>query len=124
MNILHVSGFNAQFTKTPQFGVWWNPTTWANDRRQAELKILNALSDLPAGQSIYGFDLVRSLNSNTAAVYPPLGRLEKKGWVSAWFEDGPAPRRRFYQITDLGRSELQKMPQLAVARVNSLQPAY
>jgi PadR family transcriptional regulator PadR len=40
-------------------------------------------------------------------MYPVLNRLGERGWIEAWWEAKQPcgrPRRRFYQLTDLGRA--------------------
>ena len=44
----------------------------------------------------------------TTTVYPVLDRLLKAGWINGYWEDPPPadpPRRRFYEITSIGREQ-------------------
>jgi PadR family transcriptional regulator PadR len=61
----------------------------------------------------YGFDLVRELASSDAmatsegTVYPILTRLRRDGLVeSTWRESPSGPPRRYYRLTDSGRTAL------------------
>jgi PadR family transcriptional regulator PadR len=61
----------------------------------------------------YGFDLVRELASSDAmatsegTLYPILTRLRRDGLVeSTWRESPSGPPRRYYRLTDSGRTAL------------------
>lgn len=81
------------------------------------LKILAAIRD---GVS-YGLDIVASTNMPSGTVYPTLGRLKKRGLISARWEDQRVadregrPRRRYYELTTEGSRELVE----GVARLTS-----
>jgi PadR family transcriptional regulator PadR len=69
------------------------------------------LALLREGES-YAFDLVRVLGArglvtSEGTIYPLLGRLRRDGLVSpTWRESVTGPPRRYYQITENGRSVL------------------
>jgi PadR family transcriptional regulator PadR len=45
---------------------------------------------------------------NEGIVYPILIRLEKKGWLQSEKRPSPyGPKRKYYQLTDQGRDELE-----------------
>ena len=62
----------------------------------------------------YGFDLVRALAeqdgmvTSEGTIYPLLSRLRRDGLVeSNWQESTSGPPRRYYRLTEGGRSALQ-----------------
>lgn len=72
------------------------------------LRILGAVRD---GVS-YGLDIVARTGMPSGTVYPTLGRLRKRGLVSARWEDqrlaerDGRPRRRYYELTPDGATAL------------------
>ena len=61
----------------------------------------------------YAFDLVRSLGetdglvTSEGTIYPLLSRLRRDGLVdSSWQESSSGPPRRYYRLTETGRSAL------------------
>ena len=58
----------------------------------------------------YGFDIIESTALPSGTVYPTLGRMEKRGYLDAHWEDRRVaeaegrPRRRYYELTDEGRA--------------------
>jgi PadR family transcriptional regulator PadR len=66
----------------------------------------------------YGFDLVRGLAeidgmvTSEGTIYPLLSRLRRDGLVeSTWSESPSGPPRRYYRITDSGRTALSAFRQ-------------
>lgn len=62
----------------------------------------------------YGFDLVRALAdvdgmvTSEGTIYPLLSRLRREGLVeSSWQESPTGPPRRYYRLTESGRSALE-----------------
>ena len=82
------------------------------------LRILGAIRDGVA----YGLDIVQQTGMPSGTVYPTLGRLKKRGWVTArWERQGVAeqegrPRRRYYELTAEGRTALAE----GVSRMTAL----
>lgn len=72
------------------------------------LRILGAVRDGVA----YGLDIVQQTGMPSGTVYPTLGRLKKRGLITArWEEQRIAdresrPRRRYYELTPEGRRAL------------------
>jgi len=72
-----------------------------------------------AGERHYGFDIMELTRLPSGTVYPILRRFEKNGLVrSRWESSRKArnearPRRRYYELTSLGRKALS----LAVERL-------
>ncbi len=72
------------------------------------LAVLKAVRD----GSEYGLKIMEATGQPSGTVYPALGRLEERGFVSAhWESDSAArkearPRRRYYRITADGSAEL------------------
>jgi PadR family transcriptional regulator, regulatory protein PadR len=69
---------------------------------------------LLAEQERYGFDLVRELAAvdgmvtSEGTIYPLLSRLRRDGLVeSTWQESSTGPPRRYYRLTDSGRTALE-----------------
>ena len=61
----------------------------------------------------YGTELVRRLGeerglaASEGTIYPLLSRLRRVGWIdSEWSESPAGPPRRYYSLTDAGRSAL------------------
>jgi PadR family transcriptional regulator PadR len=70
------------------------------------------------GRPHYGFDLVRRLSeadgllTSEGTIYPLLSRLRKDGLVTTtWQESDAGPPRRYYTLTDRGRSALDMFVQ-------------
>ena len=60
----------------------------------------------------YGFDIMEFTALPSGTVYPILRRLEAHGLVTSSWEDGDGrsearPRRRYYDLTDAGREQLE-----------------
>jgi PadR family transcriptional regulator PadR len=62
----------------------------------------------------YGFDLVRALAdvdgmvTSEGTIYPLLSRLRRDGLVeSSWQESPTGPPRRYYRLTESGRTALE-----------------
>lgn len=76
----------------------------------ATLAVLDVLMTCTGSdESVWGFKICEHAGLGPGTVYPILDRLESAGWISGFWEfDPPAdrPRRRLYEITGLGRSEL------------------
>ena len=72
------------------------------------LQILAAVRDGNA----YGLDIVTRTGLPSGTVYPGLGRLKKRGLIRGHWEDQREadregrPRRRYYELTGAGASEL------------------
>jgi PadR family transcriptional regulator len=69
---------------------------------------------LLAKEERYGFDLVRGLAevdgmvTSEGTIYPLLSRLRRDGLVeSSWQESTTGPPRRYYRLTDAGRTALE-----------------
>lgn len=62
----------------------------------------------------YGFDVMDETGLASGTVYRALGRLEELGLLSSEWEDAERalaekrPRRRYYQVTGVGRRELAR----------------
>lgn len=63
----------------------------------------------------YGFDLMDATGLPDGTVYPLLRRLERRGVLSAAWEDESAahaegrPPRRYYSLTPVGESSLEEI---------------
>lgn len=62
----------------------------------------------------YGFDLISETGLTSGSVYPTLDRLEREGFVRSRWEDATVahdekrPPRKYYEITDPGKTELMQ----------------
>lgn len=73
--------------------------------------ILLVLSQLR--QPMYGYSLVKRLNDHAIpmdanTLYPLLRRLEAQGLLESKWETSEAKPRKYYQLTELGLSVLEK----------------
>ena len=77
----------------------------------AELLLLSLIESVPR----HGYEIGKlieqrsqgELRFHAASLYPLLYRLEKRGWVQGkWVEKAGQRRRRYYQLTALGRKTL------------------
>ena len=72
------------------------------------LSVLKAVRDKHA----YGLEIMAATDQPSGTVYPALGRLEERGFVTAHWESNSTarkearPRRRYYRITANGSKEL------------------
>ena len=79
--------------------------------RQLGYATVRVLQTIDRG-SRYGFDIIENTGFPSGTVYPTLGRMEKRGFLQASWEDRDRadaegrPRRRYYQLTDTGRTAL------------------
>jgi DNA-binding PadR family transcriptional regulator len=66
----------------------------------ATLDVLEVL--LAAPEPIWGLRIIGAIDRPAGSVYPILGRLEDRGWLtSSWDEEERrGPRRRLYVLTD------------------------
>jgi len=80
-------------------------------RGSGELAILALLDQEP----LHGYEISKRiaqttggvLQFNLASLYPLLYRMEKRGWVSARWEQAPSGRqRRYYHLTPKGKKQL------------------
>ncbi|TYB71264.1 PadR family transcriptional regulator [Nonomuraea sp. PA05] len=60
------------------------------------------------GQATYGLEICKATGLGSGTVYPILSRLERIGWVRAYWSEDEArgPRRRMYELTGEGRSQI------------------
>jgi DNA-binding PadR family transcriptional regulator len=74
------------------------------------LAVLNVImAGSAAEERVWGFRICELAGLGPGTVYPILDRLAQANWVSAcWEATQPAdrPRRRFYEMTAVGRIEL------------------
>ncbi|MEU6240846.1 MULTISPECIES: helix-turn-helix transcriptional regulator [unclassified Streptomyces] len=73
---------------------------------KATLEVLDVLYQGP--EKLYGLKIAQGTGLMTGTVYPILARLENIGWVTSVWEQDEGPdvrgaRRRFYQLTPMGR---------------------
>ncbi len=85
-------------------------------RGSAELAILSLLEK----GSMHGYEIAKKVEQQTdgvlkfdvASLYPLLYRMEKRGWVSAeWQDSDSGRRRRCYKLTREGRKQLAPLRQ-------------
>jgi PadR family transcriptional regulator len=89
-------------------------STWQSQLRKGVLEYVLLL--LLEREELYGYALIKQLKLSAGleisegTVYPILNRLQKEGRVNArWIERDSGVPRKYYQLTDVGRSSLQEM---------------
>jgi PadR family transcriptional regulator PadR len=89
-----------------------------------EYCILTALG----GGEQYGYALVKRLCSTPGlfvaegSIYPLLSRMKAAGFVATRLEESPGgPARKYYQLTDAGRSQLARMKPYFAALTGAVQ---
>lgn len=73
------------------------------------------LLSLIAQRDAYGYEMTKALKQlsdgayemSEGTLYPALKRLERKQWVRSYWSETAAGRRKYYQMTDSGRKELE-----------------
>jgi len=82
-------------------------------RRDLGANALTVLSAVGRGYR-YGFDVMEATDLASGAVYRALARLMELGLVTSKWEAAALalkekrPRRRYYEITDAGKTELEE----------------
>ncbi|BAQ10247.1 PadR family transcriptional regulator [Sporosarcina sp. FSL W7-1349] len=72
------------------------------------------LLSLIAQRDLYGYEIVKVLKEisdgtyemGEGTLYAALKRLERKQWVSSYWQEGESGRRKYYRLTDEGRTAL------------------
>ena len=87
---------------------------WTTQLRKGLLEL--CMVNLLAENEIYGYDLVKRLSSipglmvSEGTVYPLLSRMRKSGLVeSRLVESESGPARRYYSLSEQGKSSLKLM---------------
>jgi DNA-binding PadR family transcriptional regulator len=91
-----------------------------------------ALLGLLVCQPLHGYDLKNKLERalggnweiNFGQIYTTLGRLERDGLISAGTEAEDGRGKKTYEITDLGRNELETWLDQSVEKVESLRDEF
>jgi DNA-binding PadR family transcriptional regulator len=73
------------------------------------------LLNLLMHKDMYGYEMVKVLkeksdalyNMSEGTMYPALKRMEKKGWLHSYWSETAHGRRKYYQITNEGKSVLE-----------------
>jgi DNA-binding PadR family transcriptional regulator len=73
------------------------------------------LLNLLAGKDMYGYEMVKVLKEKSdqlysmseGTLYPALKRMEKKTWLRSYWSETENGRRKYYQITDEGKTVLE-----------------
>jgi len=79
-------------------------------KTHALIQVAHALLSDPSAQH-WGYELSKTAGVRSGVMYPVLTRLLNEGWVTDGWEGEAAtgakrPPRRYYELTDVGRSEL------------------
>ncbi len=79
-------------------------------KTHALIQVALALMEDSSGRH-WGYDLSRRAGVRSGVLYPILHRMLDKGWLQDGWEDsrqlgGKRPPRRYYELTDEGRSAL------------------
>ncbi|MYL30151.1 MULTISPECIES: PadR family transcriptional regulator [Halobacillus] len=67
-------------------------------------------------RDMYGYEIVKHLKEQSdqlysmseGTLYPALKRLERKQWLTSYWSETTGGRRKYYRITDEGRTILQQ----------------
>jgi len=74
------------------------------------------------GTELYGWQIIRETGRTGPTVYGILDRLEDMHWITGYWDeqgsDDNRPRRRFYRLTDDGRTQVREL--LAARRPEEL----
>ena len=75
------------------------------------MKVLRAFMERPS-EGLAGSDIWKDTRIFSGTLYPILLRLEKAGWLKSWWEEvdpteAGRPRKRFYQLTNVGHAKAQ-----------------
>jgi PadR family transcriptional regulator PadR len=94
-------------------------------RTVALTKVALALTANP-GQKHWGYQLGREAGLRSGVLYPILRRLLEEGWLTDGWENlsevQGRPPRRYYQLTDQGRHELDALAASAPVPTTRLVP--
>lgn len=82
--------------------------------RKGSIDIL--LLNLLTQQDMYGYEMVHVLkeksnqlyNMGEGTLYPALKRMEKKDWVSSYWQETANGRRKYYHLEEEGERILEK----------------
>ena len=82
------------------------------------VSVAAAMLENPVGRH-WGYQLSKSAGVRSGVMYPILSRMLDEAWLRDGWEDrndieGKRPARRYYELTDVGRTELSAV--LARAR--------
>ncbi|WP_054706347.1 PadR family transcriptional regulator [Bacillus sp. JCM 19041] len=74
------------------------------------------LLSLIQANDLYGYEMTKKLKSlseesysiSEGTLYPALKRMEKKEWISSYWSDSTGARRKYYTITENGKTELAR----------------
>ncbi len=91
-----------------------SPDRWEAQLRKGALEMA-ALASLWGGR-LYGLEIIRFLEANSklvlaeGTIYPILNRLKAEGMLTSdWVEAEAGHPRKYYALTDPGRSRLRQM---------------
>lgn len=70
-------------------------------------------------KEMYGYELIKEIEKSSEGVfsmkegtlYPILHTLESEGWLEAYWSTHDGRKRKYYRITELGRSQLKEKQQ-------------
>ncbi|MFC3040816.1 PadR family transcriptional regulator [Virgibacillus xinjiangensis] len=74
------------------------------------------LLSLIAKEDLYGYEMTKKLRElsdetydmSEGTLYPALKRMERKGWIEAYWSRPMGGRRKYYTLTDKGKKELHR----------------
>lgn len=77
-----------------------------------DLLLLSLLSQ----KELYGYEMTKILRQmsegqyeiSEGTLYPALKRLERKEFIEGYWKESESGRRKYYRITDSGRTELER----------------
>ena len=62
--------------------------------------------DLLKNQNMYGYEMIKKLKEGT--LYPILHGLEENGFITSYWDETTAKKRKYYAITEKGKKQLKE----------------
>ncbi|HLR53059.1 MAG TPA: PadR family transcriptional regulator [Candidatus Avamphibacillus sp.] len=77
-----------------------------------DILLLNLLTQ----KDKYGYEMIKELKDRSnqlysmgeGTLYPALKRMEKKGWISSYWQETEHGRRKYYRLLEEGKMILEK----------------
>jgi len=83
------------------------------------MDVLDVLTNAPPDNPAWGLLICEQTGFGSGTIYPLLDRLMKAGWITDRWETPPPenrPRRRFYEVTSVGRAQYREALEAREAR--------
>ena len=71
--------------------------------------------ELLESENMYGYQMIKKLREKSenifelkeGTLYPILHALEEKAWITSYWDEGTAKKRKYYAITEKGKPQLK-----------------